>query len=156
MKQKCEECGAVLPYTCITELCDNCLSRPMQDRKLLELPKSQPFPCEATGMADLITPFQVELVKDFCRRLKTKPQIEASAMFGNGVSFYRLSRQSADALTMALRNAYVQTREYQTLAAFQATYDAHNAPDHIQAKCELCVTHRPEPRSLLSEKGKDR
>lgn len=80
----------------------------MKSQPLLDLLAREPSPYEANGMADLIQPFQIELIADFCQRLKTKPQVEASALFGKGVSFHRLSQRAADALTVELRNVYVR------------------------------------------------
>ena len=76
----------------------------MTEQNLLDLLDKKPNPHEAQRYADLLMPLQVEEIKELCARLKTKPQFEAQAMFGDDVSFYRLHRHSARALAIKLRN----------------------------------------------------
>ncbi len=80
----------------------------MKEQTLLDLPRSEPSPHEAATVADLITPFQVELIKDFCKRLKTTPAVEVEGLFGPLARFYHLSQRSGDMLIVELRNVYVR------------------------------------------------
>lgn len=106
----------------------------MKEQPLLDLPAHEPSPHEATCMADLIEPLDRERIKRLCRMLKTTPQTEAAAMFGEDVDFYQLSQASAEKLRQALQKQL-------TLAALQAAHATHNAPEHNKAACALCSSY---------------
>lgn len=74
------------------------------EQPLLDLPKREPSLHEAQRFADLLTPFQHEAIKDFCRLLYTTPAVECAAMFGEQVNWLCLTRNSAKALAMALQD----------------------------------------------------
>jgi hypothetical protein len=76
----------------------------MTEQPLIDLPAREPSPHEAQRIADLLTPFQREAIKDFCRLLKTTPAVECAAMFGDNVRWLHLHRNSAKALAMVLQD----------------------------------------------------
>lgn len=76
----------------------------MTNKPLIELEPREPSPHEAQRLQELITPFQREQIKELCAKLKTSVQAETSAMFGDVIDFYRLHRNSARALAMALQD----------------------------------------------------
>lgn len=82
----------------------------MTEQPLLDLPAREASPHEAATLANLLTPFQREAIKDFCKLLKTSPAVECAAMFGEGVNWLRLHRNSARALAMALQDRYNESR----------------------------------------------
>lgn len=82
----------------------------MTNQPLLDLPPRKPSPHEAQTLADLLTPFQIEAIKDFCRLLRTSPAAECAAMFGDEINWLQLHRNSARALCIALQYRYYEEK----------------------------------------------
>jgi hypothetical protein len=123
----------------------------MKDQTMFDLGKKEPSPHEASSMGDLISPLQREVIKELCAFLKTKPETEAAAMFGEDVSFYQLSRRSARALAIALQNEAIKklneaSKAEVTRFAWNMTFLQHNDPEHDKVACELCASHNRSER----------